>query len=97
MSTFDTTRWYRHKWAGDYRPLVSEPDSAGHLPVVLRDGRYVAVQAEYLTLIPERHTVEWRKPKTGERAISCFGEIIVALNDYAVERWVIVDDEKETS
>ena len=94
MSTFDTARWYRDTRRNtQYRPLVTEPDVDGVLPVVDRLGRYDIVDAGDLTVLAERHTFERRMPKKGERAISYFGEIIVAQNDYAVERWVIVDDE----
>jgi len=93
MTTFDTTKWYRHVVSGDARPLVPEPDDSGHIPVMLRKGRYTTVLAARLTLIPERHTFERRLPKAGERCISYFGEIIVTQNDYAFERWVVVEDE----
>ena len=95
MTTFDTTQWYRYtSLGGEYRPLVSEPDRVGHVPVIKRDGRYVTVLAVYLTLIPERHTVERRIPKEGEWIINNRGEIVMISYDYkSDEQWVIVDDE----
>ena len=93
MTTFDTTKWYRHVVSGDARPLVPEPDDTGHIPVMLRKGRYTTVLAARLTSIPERHTVERRVPKVGERYIGYYGEIIVVQGMTTIAQWVIVDDE----
>jgi len=93
MTTFDTTKWYRHVVSGDARPLVPEPDDSGHIPVMLRKGRYTTVLAARLTLIPERFTVELRAPKAGEFFVDSYGQVDMAAMDYIGERLVIVDDE----
>jgi len=93
MSTFDTTRWYEHsKWKSDCRPLVSESDVNDLLPVVDRFGHYDLVDTGDLTPIPERHTVERRVPKAGER-FTFDGTTMVARSGLTFDRWVIVDDE----
>jgi len=93
MTTFDTTKWYRHVVSGDARPLVPEPDDSGHIPVMLRKGRYTTVLAARLTLIPGRHTVERRVAQVSDRYIGYYGDIITASHDSSIEQWVIVDDE----
>ena len=94
MSTFDTTKWYEHsKWKYDCRPLLSESDVNDLLPVVDRFGHYDLVDTGDLTPIPERHTVEWRLAKKGERWIGYYGEIITASHVSSIDRWVVVDDE----
>jgi len=97
MSTFDTTKWYEHsKWKNDYRPLVSESDVNDLLPVVDRFGHYDLVDTGDLTPIPERHTVERRVPKAGERYIGYYGDIITVHCTTTIAQWVIVDDEVTT-
>jgi len=93
MTTFDTARWYRHPGHRQVRSLVTEPDVDGVVCVVLLDGRYTTVLASYLTPIPERHAVERRVPKAGDRYIGYYGDIITASHDSSIERWVVVDDE----
>jgi len=93
MSTFDTTRWYKHEYHGNsYRPLVSKPDSEGGIPVVDRSGSYKLLAAAHLTLAPDRHTVELRLPEVGER---CFYASYTASAESPDRQpvWVIVDDE----
>jgi len=98
MSMYDTTKWYQVMGRAnrEFRPLVPEPDAGNDIPVVSRRGYYDIIDASYLTFTPERHTVEWRKPKKGERAIDTCGTVLTASHDWTIERWVIVDDEKET-
>ena len=94
MSTFDTTKWYKHQTRTNlYRPLVTEPDGGGILPVATRNGSYCVVTASNLTLIPERFTVELRLPKAGEFFVDSYGQVDMAAHDYEGERLVIVDDE----
>jgi len=93
MSMFDTTKWYRHEFDGtERRPLVPEPDKDHVVPVVSRSGYYEIVDAENLSLIPERYTVEWRKPRVGDEYLFD-GSVVRALCNYDNERWVIVKDE----
>jgi len=94
MTTFDTTRWYQHSnWQhGDHcRPVVPEADSSTFIPVVTRCGYYELVDADLLTFIPERHTVERRPPKAGERRIDYNGDIITTGLDAIDDEWVIVE------
>ena len=92
MSTFDTTKWYKHQTRTNlYRPLVTEPDGSDILPVVDRLGNYDIVDADNLTLIPERHTVELRVPKAGEFFVDSYGQVDMAAHDYEGERLVLVD------
>jgi len=92
-ATFDTTKWYRHEYDYEVRPLVADADHMGYLPVVFRDGHYNVAFANLLTPIPERHTVEWRVPKMGEQAIDYNGTLFTANHLWSTERWVIADDE----
>ena len=94
MSTFDTTRWYRDTYRNtQYRPLVTEPDVDGVLPVVDRLGRYDIVDAGDLTVLAERHTFERRKLEAGDRFININGSVTVAKFDIDIVCWVIVEDE----
>ena len=92
MTTLDTTQWYSHPYEHDLRPLVSDPDPDGNIPVVTRTGFYMTVTADRLGVtIPERHTVEWRKRKKGERFIKGPGTVSTAGEGNPDERWVIVE------
>ena len=94
MSTFDTTRWYRDTYRDNQcRPIVSEPDVSGFIAVVSRTEYYGLVIASSLTPIPERHTVERRVPKVGERYIGYCGDIITVHGTTTIAAWVVVDDE----
>ena len=94
MTTFDTTRWYRTAIGyRKVRPLVSFTDSRGFVAAACESGIFTLVSAANLTLIPERHTVELRVPKVGERYIGYYGDIITVHGTTTIAAWVIVDDE----
>ena len=93
MSTFDTTKWYRTDWGTEYLPVVVDPDADGFIPVMGRSGAYNLMRSGFLTPIPERHTVEWRVPKVGERYIGYYGDIITVHGTTTIAAWVVVEDE----
>jgi len=98
MPMYDTTKWYQVMGRAnrEFRPLVPEPDAGNDIPVVSRRGYYDIIDASYLTFTPERHTVEWRKPKRGQRQLGYRGDIIVAEMDAIGETWVIIEKEATT-
>jgi len=92
MPMFDTTKWYQviGRTGMEVRPLVPGPDPDGDIPIVTFSGHYDLLRSD--RLIPVLHTVEWRKPKRGQRQLGYRGDIIVCQQDEVGETWVIIEN-----